>query len=81
MTISSIIQMSWMLSWVISLNIVSNVYLPYPWNWCLPNVNEEHLIDLLATGFEAWIMAEDLDKPLLDPENFNRDGIDLVGFH
>ncbi|KAM5573617.1 hypothetical protein ABKV19_013249 [Rosa sericea] len=22
-------------------------------------------------------MAEDLDKPLLDPENFNRDGIDL----
>jgi len=23
-------------------------------------------------------MAEDLDKPLLDPENFNRDGIDLV---
>lgn len=24
-------------------------------------------------------MAEDLDKPLLDPENFNRDGVDLVG--
>jgi hypothetical protein len=23
-------------------------------------------------------MAEDLDKPLLDPENFNREGIDLV---
>ncbi|KAJ0007737.1 hypothetical protein Pint_29475 [Pistacia integerrima] len=22
-------------------------------------------------------MAEDLDKPLLDPENFNRDNIDL----
>ena len=81
MTISSIIQMSWMLSSVISLNIVSNLYLQYLWNWCLPNVNEEHLIDLLTTGFEASIMAEDLDKPLLDPENFNRDGIDLVGFH
>lgn len=25
-------------------------------------------------------MAEDLDKPLLDPENFNREGIDLVRF-
>jgi hypothetical protein len=24
-------------------------------------------------------MAEELDKPLLDPENFNREGIDLVG--
>lgn len=23
-------------------------------------------------------MAGDLEKPLLDPENFNRDGIDLV---
>jgi len=23
-------------------------------------------------------MAEELDKPLLDPENFNREGIDLV---
>ncbi|MCO5599548.1 hypothetical protein L7F22_053654 [Adiantum nelumboides] len=23
-------------------------------------------------------MAEDLDKPLLDPENFNRDGVDLI---
>lgn len=25
-------------------------------------------------------MAEELDKPLLDPENFNRDRIDLVIF-
>lgn len=25
-------------------------------------------------------MAEDLEKPLLDPENFNREGIDLVIF-
>ena len=25
-------------------------------------------------------MAEDLDKPLLDPDNFNREGIDLVSF-
>ena len=26
------------------------------------------------------IMAEELDKPLLDPENFNREGIDLVSY-
>lgn len=25
-------------------------------------------------------MAEELEKPLLDPENFNREGIDLVSY-
>lgn len=27
---------------------------------------------------KAWAMAEELDKPLLHPDNFNRDNIDLV---
>ncbi|KAK0597784.1 hypothetical protein LWI29_028552 [Acer saccharum] len=35
------------------------------------------LVFPISLNFRLKIMAEELEKPLLDPENFNREGIDL----
>ncbi|KAK9231876.1 hypothetical protein WN943_022117 [Citrus x changshan-huyou] len=54
-----------------------------------PTVNHQQIQELLVQNvglllsenglrFQTPVMPEDLEKPLLDPENFNREGIDLA---